>query len=183
MKKMIIMLGAVACAAIAQAAAINWSVANNSFAKSPLDDVNTSRTANYTVMLFAESNRSAVMDILATGTTSGLSNLALVDATKTKATGKASGGFSTEAASVTAFTVIFDTYTSAMTLSDAKNYIVSASITQASYSGSDPATELSYGTAQFAGASWQSLQSVPEPTSGLLLLLGMAGLALRRKQA
>ena len=32
----------------------------------------------------------------------------------------------------------------------------------------------------FLGSSWQS---VPEPTSGLLLLLGVAGLALRRKQA
>ena len=37
----------------------------------------------------------------------------------------------------------------------------------------------------FGGDDWQNLTavSVPEPTSGLLLLLGMAGLALRRKQA
>lgn len=32
---------------------------------------------------------------------------------------------------------------------------------------------------KFAGSTW----SVPEPTSGLLLLLGMAGLALKRKRA
>ena len=37
-------------------------------------------------------------------------------------------------------------------------------------------------TAGYAGAGWYS-QSVPEPTSGLLLLLGMAGLALKRKRA
>ena len=30
---------------------------------------------------------------------------------------------------------------------------------------------------------WQSYSDVPEPTSGLLLLLGMAGLALKRKRA
>ena len=36
-------------------------------------------------------------------------------------------------------------------------------------------------TTTYAGAGWY--QSVPEPTSGLLLLLGMAGLALKRKRA
>ena len=35
----------------------------------------------------------------------------------------------------------------------------------------------------YAGAGWYAAGAVPEPTSGLLLLLGMAGLALRRKQA
>ena len=32
-------------------------------------------------------------------------------------------------------------------------------------------------------ASWSSASSVPEPTSGLLMLVGLAGLALRRKRA
>lgn len=35
-------------------------------------------------------------------------------------------------------------------------------------------------TAGYAGAGWYA---VPEPTSGLLMLLGMAGLALRRRRA
>ena len=37
--------------------------------------------------------------------------------------------------------------------------------------------------AGYAGAGWYSTAAVPEPTSGLLMLLGMAGLALRRKRA
>ena len=36
-------------------------------------------------------------------------------------------------------------------------------------------------SAGYAGAGWYS--AVPEPTSGLLMILGMAGLALRRKRA
>jgi hypothetical protein len=39
------------------------------------------------------------------------------------------------------------------------------------------------GTKTYGEAGWYSAAAVPEPTSGLLLLLGMAGLALRRKQA
>ena len=42
--------------------------------------------------------------------------------------------------------------------------------------GADAATMLSSGTSA-------NFQSVPEPTSGLLMLLGMAGLALRRRRA
>ena len=35
----------------------------------------------------------------------------------------------------------------------------------------------------YAGAGWYGAAAVPEPTSGLLLLLGVAGLALKRKRA
>jgi len=35
----------------------------------------------------------------------------------------------------------------------------------------------------YGGAMWQEVAPVPEPTSGLLMLLGMAGLALRRRRA
>ena len=37
--------------------------------------------------------------------------------------------------------------------------------------------------ANLGSATWTPTESVPEPTSGLLLLLGVAGLALRRRRA
>lgn len=41
----------------------------------------------------------------------------------------------------------------------------------------------SQSTASQAAGAWGSVSDVPEPTSGLLMLIGMAGLALRRKRA
>ena len=38
-------------------------------------------------------------------------------------------------------------------------------------------------TTTYAGAGWYQAAAVPEPTSGLLLLLGVSGLALKRKRA
>ena len=64
------------------------------------------------------------------------------------------------------------------------NYLLA---TGTSGQGTNPMTgdtwaQFNDGTAYGAG-DWSTMAAVPEPTSGLLLLLGVAGLALRRKQA
>ena len=89
----------------------------------------------------------------------------------------------------------------AVTLTDSDSFagteyaVVIAQYTDATYGdmymATTKATTFNSATAKgsatgiFTGAgmaNWQAA-AVPEPTSGLLLLLGMAGLALRRKQA
>ena len=55
-------------------------------------------------------------------------------------------------------------------------YVESAAIAAGFTNLSTPDETVTIG----AVSTWSDLQSVPEPTSGLLLLLGVAGLALKR---
>ena len=59
-----------------------------------------------------------------------------------------------------------------------------ANMGQITYASDATITKSNMGTNLYgAGGAALSWQTVPEPTSGLLLLLGMAGLALKRKHA
>ena len=90
------------------------------------------------------------------------------------------GGNFANSSAVSSFMVIFDNASAAA----AKNY---AYTTVGNTSINDSGADSSIGFGTFASATaatggWQSTD-VPEPTSGLLLLLGVAGLALKRKRA
>ena len=79
-----------------------------------------------------------------------------------------------------AYLVIFDT----TTVTDTSKFYVTAKKGLETKEGAF-ATTLSFGSQAAnskVAANWSSV-AAPEPTSGLLLLLGMAGLALKRKRA
>ena len=62
---------------------------------------------------------------------------------------------------------------------NAKYYAISSS----PYTGTIPSAGTNLTPSLAFGSTSSGWQSVPEPTSGLLMLLGMAGLALRRRRA
>ena len=73
-------------------------------------------------------------------------------------------------------------YELASSIADTKFYFTTDAAATYSINFTDGTGMTSSGVGTWSSASWTAA-AVPEPTSGLLLLLGMAGLALRRKQA
>ena len=87
----------------------------------------------------------------------------------------------TYSAGDTAYAVLLYTYTDA-----SGNDFYIANVGEWEFATASNKTVANMGIILGGGSSGTSLggwQSVPEPTSGLLMLLGMAGLALRRKRA
>ena len=182
MKKLII-LAAVAVAAVAsQAASYDWKTkAGNSNSVY----VNGTETAySGTAYLFLAADAGTVYSDWIGGT--ALSAMTSLDS-QAISSGKITAGTPFENAA-DPISVIFATeYGSG----DNKFLYISTSATQdgsdigsatISFSGNAATSKLAASTAAYSGAGWYT-QSVPEPTSGLLMLLGMAGLALRRRRA
>ena len=198
MKKLMIALGLVAMAAVsAQAARINWSVSGVT-AYSPdatpqgytmacfCAGVNWSDTSHavYTTVADAEAwakSKGATTDgvhQLNTATVSSEGS-AMTDKTydtmqvfwkNASSSGTKAGDF---------YAIIFN----ADDIADATAYMVTTVKEGLVFSTTQNASQ----TASLSAGEWHAIGSptpvIPEPTSGLLLLLGVAGLALRRRRA
>ena len=172
MKKLLTLAVALGAAALTHAASFDWKVNG------------TSATVNYQVYIVDSivSTWASVSDVATAasifGTVGTSGTITQYSSRNTSAIGSASiNSISKDSASVYFVIVSGD---------DAKTYnYVKYDVSSSVYSGTDispgaftiDAADLVNGTqGTFSG-------SVPEPTSGLLMLVGLAGLALRRKRA
>ena len=188
MKKVMVMLGAVALAACTQAASFNWATGSScygittaqldSLSNGTVYDAATSGTANRMskqstiawtyALVFTDAADSTKVDTL-TGTP------------KFNSTSKISDTLSSDlvvAGKDLNYSVVFTgTYTDA---NDVEWTLTSNEIA-GSWHVNDQG-DLSFSMA--TPTSWTATSAaVPEPTSGLLMLVGLAGLALRRRRA
>ncbi len=182
MKKFIITAVLVLCGTIAQAASINWSA--NVIQSSPSASVG----AGWVVQVYS-SDVVFSYDAAKAGDISAWQSGATVAAGTTF---RASGsGTQDNGTTAYYYAVVYDS----SSVADAKNYIIS-DVVKITTSEGGASVNLSFGAMNgttvantFLNSSWTSVgggsggdSGAPEPTSGLLLVVGGALLALRRKQ-
>ena len=181
MKKLLIAAAVVCAAAFANAATANWGVG---FIEDEDGNLLDSSSVGYTATIKIYSD-AAMTDLITSSSSSdwdsgfaeGVSADALVNSTDTDYYGQividhAGQTMKSDEFKFTTSSMSDETYVYVMT--DPNENVGIVKPDGSDFDGTNGAFETN------GGGSWSS---VPEPTSGLLLLLGVAGLALRRKHA
>jgi len=165
MKKLIIAIALVAVAAYAQAASVKWSATS-------VKDINGDAAKNVSgwsvvCTIYADSEMNNVVGSSSATASNAMSKFAnSIDGTATDTT-----------------------YWAQLVMTDASGNTITSELASFTTDGSAEYGELNFSTgAKFASTGAKinytsGWVAAPEPTSGLLLLLGVAGLALKRKRA
>ena len=174
-------------AAIANAGAVTWNLLN--LTASP--DTTDKSAATYTAYLFIGTDIATKTALLDEGKFDDFTSAAAKSATSTYVAasqminimGAAYGDFKSE--TVSAYAIVLN----AANAADATYYLVAKGGTGTTGTVGEEVITKTFGTTGNQAFGWgqqntnTSWTAVPEPTSGLLMLLGVAGLALKRKRA
>ena len=179
MKKLIIAAAMVCAAAFSQAATVNWSISNVKASGGASPTVGWAVMAFYTEVGAGSSAIEAAIASKTADTVAFESTTLAVTLSKGKVT-----AHDATATSLTDTSKNYDFYFVVFNNADATkatSYAMTSALNQ-EYSSLDGKYAVG---GNFSGATWSDVPApvIPEPTTGLLLLLGVAGLALRRKRA
>ena len=184
MKKIMIVLGAIASAISLQAATANWA-APYVFASNDASEGDDTLVYSWAIAELASADVSGVS--FANGELTGATVATTGDAIEVTGWGQEMNGTMTGTAGTYYALVVWNDNLKQWGVSDA--VLAVADSTDAT---GNTVMDMTFANADDDPWGWgagtsmvanQSTEVIPEPTSGLLLLVGMAGLALRRRRA
>mgnify|MGYP003310658974 CR=1 FL=1 len=191
MKKLMIAAAIVCAAAFAQAASLNWSLSSKNTIKYLTDG---SGDASSSIVCYLMDTKGSDYETFVSDLAKGTANASSITGYSSylqQGTTGTSGAKLGKLASPTAATVatpgkdytcVFVAFGKDTLGKDV--YYLSGEQTGKSFDGSpDYPTGTAASWSSYNADNWKSVSSVPEPTSAMLLLLGVAGLALKRKRA
>ena len=170
MKKLIVFAGVAVLAFASQAAQFTWGM---TAAKSAASAYNNADVYMVLASDYDSTKTYSLSDITTMAKSKGTLSVGSMSAT----TGNVvvNDSWVTEGTDYTWYTIL---------VSDDKYYVSSSSVTSTAVADTGtPASKTFASKSELATASNWHTMAVPEPTSGLLMLLGLAGLALKRKRA
>ena len=180
MKKLIMFAACAMLAAYAQAASVGWTLAGaNAFAGDKyMFFVEGQNGATSIAMITALLEKGEDVSSYAFGSGNVAGN-------GTANVLAANSGKTLDAGTYTSFYVVFDSAT--LTAKETKYAVVSGAANLTKEIGGSTAS-IAFAAANQAtflnnSANWATYGAIPEPTSGLLMLVGLGALALRRKRA
>ena len=187
MKKLMIALAVVAMGAAANAASFSWK-AEKGYVYDGGGDSAVKLTSGTAYLVFASA---LTQSDLVTAFAADAATAASTVSTKAVSTGTigsnsriAETAFTADvSADQTAYFVVFNDDKMYVSITADAEYLAVGESPIAFASVSTSSKALNDVAGGYAGAGWYGAAAVPEPTSGLLMLLGMAGLALKRKRA
>ena len=177
MKKLIVLLGAVTLAGITQAATMTWTILN----MQAMDVAEGNFVALYDGSTTFDYAKAKDGTLAAWYTGSAISSGTVIKATESGLNNPSGAAFQ-PGDEISMYAVIFK----GDSIANATQYLVS-DVKSASVKANGANITVSFGSLAatttsnaFLNKTWQS---VPEPTSGLLMLVGLGALALRRRRA
>ena len=191
MKKLIMMIAVVATAIAANAATVSWMATKGYLYEAGTTTKVTSGDA-YLMFVTASYTQSDLVAAFASAEGDTSATLAAMTASGALATGAGSVGSNARisgtstydiSSDMTAYIVVFKGDNMFITDTSAAIYdsvTGEASVTAIPAMSTPSKAAALDATKGYTGAGWYA---VPEPTSGLLMLVGLAGLALRRRRA